>query len=147
MILLWMLNYFEQFVCRYVHKYPYDWRSKTPVIVRSTPQWFLNSQSLKPLAEEALRKVRFVPEAGKAKMLRTVTARMEDWCISRQRFWGVPIPAFFHRKSGQVLMNEETIDAFVSRMQSTNSGCACWWSSSEKDLLPKGLCFLFFFCF
>ncbi len=123
----------------YKHKYPYDWRSKTPVIVRSTPQWFLNSQQLKPLAAEALKDVRFVPESGRAKMIRTVSARMEDWCISRQRFWGVPIPAFYHRTTGEALMNEETVDAFLARMEATKSGVSCWWSSSVEELLPPRL--------
>lgn len=120
------------------HKYPYDWRSKTPVIVRSTRQWFLNSRSLLERAEKALSQVRFVPEIGREKMLRTIRARKEDWCISRQRYWGVPVPAFYHKETDEALMDERTIDALLDRMQATGQGSSCWWSSSVEELLPKG---------
>lgn len=121
----------------HVHKYPYDWRSKKPVIVRSTFQWFLESQSLKPVAAQALENVRFFPESGKHKMMKTVSNRMEDWCISRQRFWGVPIPAFYHKETGEVLMNEHTVDSFLKQMEHVKQGVGCWWSSAVSDLLPE----------
>ena len=125
-------------VAKYVHKYPYDWRSKTPVIVRSTRQWFLRSQNLKQQASKVLENVRFFPENGKAKMMGIVSNRMEDWCISRQRFWGVPIPAFYHKESGKALMDESTIQAFIDLMRVRNAGSKVWWDASVKELLPEG---------
>ncbi len=64
---------------------------------------------------------------------------MEDWCISRQRFWGVPIPAFYHRDTGRALMTVDTIDALLARMEATKSGVVVWWSSSVAELLPPAM--------
>lgn len=123
----------------FTHKYPYDWRSKTPVLVRSTPQWFLDSRDLQAKALAAIEHVRFVPASGKSKFARTLSGRKEDWCISRQRFWGVPLPAFYHRDTRRALLSVDTVDAFLARMEATKSGVSVWWTSSVAELLPPAM--------
>ncbi|KFM24269.1 Isoleucine-tRNA ligase [Auxenochlorella protothecoides] len=117
----------------YAHRYPYDWRSKRPVIVRTTRQWFASVSGLRGAALAALDDVRFVPGAGRRRIEAMVGGR-SDWCISRQRAWGVPIPAFFYRESGEALMNEATLD-HVTRIVEER-GADAWWELPIEDLLP-----------
>lgn len=111
------------------HKYPYDWRTKQPVVIRATAQWFADVGRIKEGSLEALRNVRFVPESGRSRLESFVKGRSE-WCISRQRSWGVPIPALYDQ-SGNAVMNEHTIEHIISVMQQrTSQG---WFSDSLDD--------------
>src|SRR5690606_18544524 len=94
-------------VAKYVHKYPYDWRTKMPIIVRATAQWFANAAEIKEPATIALRDVLFIPTSGKKRLEAFVDGRTE-WCISRQRAWGVPIPAMYDVESGEALLTPES---------------------------------------
>ncbi|TRY98005.1 hypothetical protein DNTS_032616 [Danionella cerebrum] len=88
-----------------VHSYPYDWRTKQPVVIRACKQWFINTSSLKDKAKDALQKVRVIPESARSSLL-AMLDRRTYWCISRQRSWGVPIPVFYHKESGEPLINK-----------------------------------------
>ncbi|SCV03258.1 LAME_0H08988g1_1 [Lachancea meyersii CBS 8951] len=124
---------------KYVHSYPYDWRSKKPVIIRATPQWFADLTDVRGLALEGLKNVCFYPERGHTRLASFIKSRTE-WCISRQRSWGVPIPAFHKRDNPEeVLMNEETVEHVISVIAS--KGIDAWFKDDDGDmkewLLPK----------
>jgi isoleucyl-tRNA synthetase len=121
---------------RYVHRYPYDWRTNKPVLLRATAQWFVRLTALRDSAREALRTVAIDPEGGRARLDSMLAAR-DDWCLSRQRVWGVPIPVFYHVDTGEALMTPEII-AHVRALVS-HHGSDCWWSMSEAELLPPSL--------
>ncbi|KAK3382506.1 tRNA synthetases class I-domain-containing protein [Lasiosphaeria ovina] len=116
-------------VHEYRHKYPYDWRTKQPIIVRATAQWFADVASIKAQALEALDEVRFVPEGGRNRLEAFVKGRSE-WCISRQRAWGVPIPALYDA-SGEAVMTEQTIDHILSVIE--ERGTDAWWTDAPDD--------------
>ncbi|KAJ6789654.1 hypothetical protein PWT90_05593 [Aphanocladium album] len=111
------------------HKYPYDWRSKKPVVIRATAQWFADVGSIKDDALSALKTVKFVPESGRVRLESFVKGRSE-WCISRQRSWGVPIPALYNSK-GEAVMTDETIEHIIKVMQERTSDA--WFSDSPDD--------------
>mmetsp|Transcript_7003 Transcript_7003/g.15470 ORF Transcript_7003/g.15470 Transcript_7003/m.15470 type:complete len:1084 (+) Transcript_7003:54-3305(+) len=118
----------------YGHKYPYDWRTKKPTIFRATDQWFASVEGFRDQAVEAIDTVRWVPEVGKNRINSFVTGR-GDWCISRQRSWGVPIPVFYDRETGnEVLLDDHTLDHIKSLF--AEHGSNAWWTMDEKDLLP-----------
>ncbi|SCU88271.1 LAFA_0E11694g1_1 [Lachancea sp. 'fantastica'] len=123
----------------YSHSYPYDWRSKKPVIIRATPQWFADLTDVKSLALESLEKVKFFPERGHVRLASFIKSRNE-WCISRQRSWGVPIPAFHKRdNSEEVIMSEATVDHVISVIE--RKGINAWFEDGCEDmkewLLPE----------
>ena len=116
---------------RYVHRYPYDWRSKTPVITRTTEQWFTRLDTLQPSALAALASVHFTPEAGRARLAAMIASRRE-WCLSRQRVWGVPLPVFY-REDGGVLLEEDSVEWVIGLVR--QHGTDCWWEMDEQQLL------------
>ncbi len=125
---------------QYVHSYPHDWRSKTPTIFRATEQWFVSvdkpfgdaGKSLREMAlESAADKIEFVPGWGQSRMEGMLESR-PDWCISRQRSWGLPIPAFL-AENGRVLITEESVKAVARIIR--EKGSNFWFSAEPKELL------------
>ncbi|XP_047200714.1 isoleucine--tRNA ligase, mitochondrial [Girardinichthys multiradiatus] len=116
-----------------VHSYPYDWRTKQPVVIRPSKQWFINTASLKDKAKEALHKVRVLPESARGSLL-AMLDRRTYWCISRQRSWGVPIPVFYHKETGEPLINKYTVSHVAKLFK--EKGSDCWWELPIEDLLP-----------
>lgn len=110
----------------YRHKYPYDWRTKKPIIVRATAQWFADVAVIKEPAIASLQNVQFVPETGRSRLESFVKGRSE-WCISRQRAWGVPIPALYG-SDGSVVLTEETVQHILGVIQ--QRGTDAWWSDA-----------------
>uniref|UniRef100_H3CIN2 Isoleucine--tRNA ligase, mitochondrial n=1 Tax=Tetraodon nigroviridis TaxID=99883 RepID=H3CIN2_TETNG len=119
---------------RCVHSYPYDWRTKQPVIIRPSRQWFIDTASLKDKAKEALKKVHILPESARGSLL-AMLDRRTYWCISRQRSWGVPIPVFYHRETGEPLLNKYTMSHITSLFK--EKGSDCWWELPLETLLPE----------
>ncbi|KFM82873.1 Isoleucine--tRNA ligase, mitochondrial, partial [Stegodyphus mimosarum] len=125
--------YLEQ----YTHSYPYDWRSKTPVIIRSSHQWFIDVHQIRDKAMEHLQKVNIVPDQLKKQFLSQLT-NSPQWCISRQRVWGVPIPAFYAEdKSSDPIIHRAITDHLCSLIQ--KQGIHCWWELDLDQLLPHHL--------
>ncbi len=122
---------------KFKHSYPYDWRSKKPIIIRSTPQWFADVESLKKTATNAINKVKFYPEKGQSRLLSFVNNR-SVWCISRQRAWGVPIPALYEKTTGDPLLTEESVDHIINQIEKYGTDA---WFEEEVDIsrwLPNG---------
>ncbi len=121
----------------FVHSYPHDWRSKKPVIFRSKPQWFfkVSDASLSALALGELPKVKWVPDWGQGRIQNMLEGR-PDWCLSRQRKWGVPIPAFYCTECGEVILNDETSASVMEQVR--EHGIDIWYKKDADKLLPGG---------
>ncbi len=117
----------------YEHKYPYDWRTKKPTIFRATEQWFASVEGFRDAALAAIAQVRWIPAQGENRITSMVAER-SDWCISRQRSWGVPIPVFYDQETGKPLLTQETI-AHVQAIVA-EKGSDAWWELPVEELLP-----------
>ncbi|KAF5774232.1 putative isoleucine--tRNA ligase [Helianthus annuus] len=111
----------------YKHKYPYDWRTKKPTIFRATAQWFASVEGFREAATDAINQVTWTPSQAENR-ISTMTSSRSDWCISRQRTWGVPILVFYHAEAKEPLLNEETFDHIKSII--SQKGSDAWWYMS-----------------
>ena len=117
------------------HSYPHCWRCKKPVIYRATPQWFVKVDKFRDKALNAIKNVKWVPASGENRIGNMVEGRT-DWCISRQRAWGVPIPIFYCEDCGEVICNDETIEKIAKMFEKESSDA--WVKYSAEELLPEG---------
>ncbi len=117
------------------HQYPHCWRCHGPVLFRATEQWFGSVSAIRGEILAAIDKVSWVPEWGEARM-RQMTQDRQDWCISRQRVWGVPIPAFYCEGCDELLVNRETVRHVADLV--AEHGADVWWERSARELLPEG---------
>jgi isoleucyl-tRNA synthetase len=123
---------------KFEHQYPYSWRSHKPVIFRATEQWFieLDSSGIREAALKSINEeVQWIPEWGRDRIYNMVEQRPE-WCLSRQRSWGVPIPSIRSRKSGESILDVRVIDHLIERVKA--SGTDIWFTDSMENLLPEG---------
>ncbi len=116
------------------HSYPHSWRSKAPLIYRATPQWFISMQKneLRNKAIKAINDTVFYPNKGKERLLSMVEGR-PDWCVSRQRVWGVPLPIFINKKTKEPLRDKKVVDRIASIYE--KQGSDCWFTDDPKVFL------------
>ncbi len=125
------------------HSYPHCWRCKNPVIFRATHQWFismsarLNSKTLREKALEEIDRVEWIPHYGRNR-IRSMVENRPDWCISRQRYWGVPITVFYCRSCGEIAADEEIFTHVAEMVENSPRGADVWFERDERELLPEG---------
>ncbi len=118
------------------HSYPHSWRSKAPLIYRATPQWFISmeKQSLRKKAIQSINDTIFYPSKGKERLLSMIEGR-PDWCVSRQRVWGVPLPIFINKKTNEPLRDKKVIDRIAEIYE--KEGSDCWFTDDSQRFLGK----------
>ena len=116
------------------HSYPHSWRSKAPLIYRATPQWFISmdKQALRDKAIKAINNTTFFPKKGKERLMAMVEGR-PDWCVSRQRVWGVPLPIFINKKTKEPLRDEKVINRIAEIYE--KEGSDCWFTDDPARFL------------
>ncbi len=119
-----------------VHSYPHSWRSKAPLVHRATPQWFISmdSHKLRNKALKAIDETTFYPSKGKERLKSMIETR-PDWCVSRQRVWGVPLPIFINKKTSEILVDDEIFDNIAKIYE--KEGSDCWFSDDPQKFLGK----------
>ena len=119
-----------------IHSYPHSWRSKAPLVHRATPQWFISMEShqLRAKALKALDDTTFYPSKGKERLKSMIETR-PDWCVSRQRVWGVPLPIFVNKKTKKILVDDEVNENIASIYE--KEGSDCWFSDSPQRFLGE----------
>jgi len=119
-----------------VHSYPHSWRSKAPLVHRATPQWFISMEShkLRDKALKAIDETTFYPSKGKERLKAMIETR-PDWCVSRQRVWGVPLPIFINKQTNEILVDDEVNENIANIYQ--KEGSDCWFSDDPQKFLGK----------
>ncbi len=117
-----------------VHSYPHSWRSKAPLVHRATPQWFISMEShkLRNKALKAIDETTFYPSKGKERLKSMIETR-PDWCVSRQRVWGVPLPIFINKKTKEILVDDDVTENIASIYE--KEGSDCWFSDDPQRFL------------
>ena len=117
-----------------VHSYPHSWRSKAPLVHRATPQWFISMEShkLRSKALKAIDDTTFYPSKGKERLKSMIETR-PDWCVSRQRVWGVPLPIFVNKKSNEILIDDEVFENIAKIYE--KEGSDCWFEDNPQKFL------------
>ena len=117
-----------------IHSYPHSWRSKAPLVHRATPQWFISMEShkLRTKALKAIDDTIFYPSKGKERLKSMIESR-PDWCVSRQRVWGVPLPIFINKKDGKILVDDEVFENIAQIYE--KEGSDCWFSDDPQKFL------------
>jgi isoleucyl-tRNA synthetase len=125
------------FAAQTSHSYPHCWRCKKPIIFRATEQWFISMEhhGLRVKALEAIARVTWIPRWGRERIYQMVERR-PDWCISRQRAWGVPIVAFHCQGCGEVLLTREILEGLIKRVRV--EGADFWFATPAAELVPEG---------
>ena len=118
-----------------VHQYPHCWRCKKPIIYRATEQWFCSVEDFKADAIREIEKIKWYPSWGEGRIKNMVTDR-SDWCISRQRLWGVPIPIFYCEECGEAHIDDASIKAVSELFR--KEGSDAWWPHDASEILPAG---------
>ena len=117
-----------------VHSYPHSWRSKAPLVHRATPQWFISMEShgLRKIALKAIDNTKFYPSKGRERIKAMIETR-PDWCVSRQRVWGVPLPIFVNKKTKEILVDDAVIENIATIYE--EEGSDCWFSDNPQRFL------------
>ncbi len=119
-----------------IHSYPHSWRSKAPLVHRATPQWFISMEShkLRKKALKAIDETTFYPSKGKERLKSMIETR-PDWCVSRQRVWGVPLPIFVNKKTQEILVDDDVFETIAKIYE--KEGSDCWFSDDPQKFLGK----------
>ncbi len=126
------------------HSYPHCWRCKNPVIFRATPQWFIsmdaileNGATLRGEAIKEIERVKWIPHWGENR-IKSMVENRPDWCISRQRIWGVPIAVFYCKECGTIVSDEKIFEHIANLVENYEYGADIWFEKSAQELLPEG---------